>query len=236
MGEMLSEVAAAVRACTLCADRLPLGPRPVLRVSTTARVLIVGQAPGTKVHASGVPWNDPSGERLRAWLGIGPDLFYDEARIAILPMGLCYPGVLPNGGDMNIRSGNPDETNTASWSVAVQDATHNVTGLRLSYQYVAGYGPDGAPGGTTLSVVAMRGDACSGRGPVIATLYTSPVLSHYPFDVCETCYSPPIDVFLPAGSLNLNVSAGMQLGFIFTDNQRNVQLRLPIDATIYWSA
>lgn len=99
MGEMLSEVAAAVRACTLCADRLPLGPRPVLRVSTTARVLIVGQAPGTKVHASGVPWNDPSGERLRAWLGIGPDLFYDEARIAILPMGLCYPGVLPNGGD-----------------------------------------------------------------------------------------------------------------------------------------
>ena len=99
MVETLSEVAAAARACTLCADRLPLGPRPVLRVSTTARLLIVGQAPGTKVHASGVPWNDPSGERLRAWLGIGPDLFYDEARIAILPMGLCYPGVLPNGGD-----------------------------------------------------------------------------------------------------------------------------------------
>ena len=99
MVETLSEVAAAARACTVCADRLPLGPRPVLRVSTTARLLIVGQAPGTKVHASGVPWNDPSGERLRAWLGIGPDLFYDEARIAILPMGLCYPGVLPNGGD-----------------------------------------------------------------------------------------------------------------------------------------
>ncbi len=96
--ETLAQAAAAARACTLCAD-LPLGPRPVLRVSPTARLLIVGQAPGTRVHATGIPWNDPSGDRLREWLGLDRDAFYDESRIAIVPMGLCYPGRLPAGGD-----------------------------------------------------------------------------------------------------------------------------------------
>jgi uracil-DNA glycosylase len=95
----LTAVAAEARACTLCAAHLPLGPRPVFRVSATARLLIVGQAPGTKVHATGIPWNDPSGDRLRLWLGMDKALFYDESRIAIVPMGFCYPGRLPNGGD-----------------------------------------------------------------------------------------------------------------------------------------
>lgn len=95
----LDDVAAEARACTLCAAHLPLGPRPVFRVSATARLLIIGQAPGTKVHATGIPWNDPSGERLRGWLAMDRATFYDEARIAILPMGFCYPGRLPNGGD-----------------------------------------------------------------------------------------------------------------------------------------
>jgi uracil-DNA glycosylase len=95
----LAEAAAAARACTICADRLPLGPRPILRVSTTARLLIIGQAPGTKVHATGIPWNDPSGERLRGWMGLGADAFYDDSRVALLPVGMCYPGVLPKGGD-----------------------------------------------------------------------------------------------------------------------------------------
>lgn len=81
-----------IRACRLCAAHLPLGPRPVLRARASARLLIVGQAPGTRVHASGIPWDDPSGERLRAWLGIDRDAFYDEARVAIVPMGFCYPG------------------------------------------------------------------------------------------------------------------------------------------------
>jgi len=90
---------AEARACTACAAHLPLGPRPVFRLSPTARLLIVGQAPGTKVHESGVPWNDRSGDRLRQWMAIGRDDFYDAARIAILPMGLCYPGRLKNGGD-----------------------------------------------------------------------------------------------------------------------------------------
>ena len=90
---------AEARACTVCADHLPLGPRPVFRVSRTARLLIVGQAPGTRVHATGIPWNDASGDRLRLWLGLDRERFYDGARIAIVPMGLCYPGRLANGGD-----------------------------------------------------------------------------------------------------------------------------------------
>jgi uracil-DNA glycosylase len=81
-----------IRACRLCEAHLPLGPRPVLRASAAARLLIVGQAPGTKVHESGIPWNDASGIRLRHWLGIEREAFYDERRIAIVPMGFCYPG------------------------------------------------------------------------------------------------------------------------------------------------
>jgi uracil-DNA glycosylase len=100
----LDAVAAAARACRRCTD-LPLGPRPVFRVSSTARLLIVGQAPGTKVHATGIPWNDPSGDRLRLWLGMDRDMFYDATRIAIVPTGLCYPGRLPNGGDAPPRAG-----------------------------------------------------------------------------------------------------------------------------------
>jgi len=88
----LETLLAAVRDCRACARHLPLGPRPVLRAGEAARLLIVGQAPGARVHATGIPWDDASGERLRAWLGIDGDTFYDESRIAIIPMGLCYPG------------------------------------------------------------------------------------------------------------------------------------------------
>lgn len=88
----LTDLLAEVRACRHCAAELPLGPNPVLRASDSARLLIVGQAPGTRVHASGIPWDDPSGERLRDWLCVDRDTFYDERRIAIVPMGFCYPG------------------------------------------------------------------------------------------------------------------------------------------------
>jgi uracil-DNA glycosylase len=88
-----------VRACRACADVLPMGPRPVIQMSATARVLIAGQAPGTKVHASGIPFSDPSGERLREWMDVSEDQFYDASAVAILPMGMCYPGRLPAGGD-----------------------------------------------------------------------------------------------------------------------------------------
>lgn len=92
----------AVRDCRACEAHLPLGPRPVLRAGATARILVVGQAPGVRVHTTGIPWGDPSGERLRAWMGVDKDVFYDESRIAIIPMGYCYPG-RGNGGDMPPR-------------------------------------------------------------------------------------------------------------------------------------
>ena len=90
---------AEVRSCRVCAAHLPLGPRPVLRGLPSARLLITSQAPGTKVHETGLSFNDRSGDRLRQWMGIERDLFYDERRVAILPMGLCYPGRDDAGGD-----------------------------------------------------------------------------------------------------------------------------------------
>ena len=92
----------AVRSCRVCEAHLPLGPRPVLQAGTTARILIVGQAPGVRAHTSGVPWDDPSGERLRAWTGLNTSLFYDASKIAIVPMGFCYPG-RGLGGDLPPR-------------------------------------------------------------------------------------------------------------------------------------
>ncbi len=92
----------AVRACTACAAQLPLGPRPVLQAGTGARILVVGQAPGLRVHTTGIPWDDPSGVRLRTWMGIGPETFHDPQRVAILPMGYCYPG-RGRGGDLPPR-------------------------------------------------------------------------------------------------------------------------------------
>ena len=88
----LASLLTEVRACALCAEHLPLGPRPVVQVNSSARILIAGQAPGRKVHETGVPFNDASGDRLREWLGISRDVFYDAKQVAILPMGFCFPG------------------------------------------------------------------------------------------------------------------------------------------------
>lgn len=95
----LDSLLADVRACRACTEVLPLGPRPVIQMSATARVLIASQAPGTKAHTSGIPFSDPSGERLRDWMGVSEDQFYDASAIAIVPMGMCYPGRLAAGGD-----------------------------------------------------------------------------------------------------------------------------------------
>ena len=81
-----------VRACRVCETELPLEPNPILRAKRTARILVVGQAPGTKVHESGIPWNDASGKRLREWMKVDDKIFYDPSKIAIIPMGFCYPG------------------------------------------------------------------------------------------------------------------------------------------------
>jgi uracil-DNA glycosylase len=87
-----------VRQCTVCAAHLPLGPRPIVSLPREARILIVGQAPGTAVHETGVAWDDPSGDHLREWMGISRDVFYESKYIGIMPMGFCYPGK-KKGGD-----------------------------------------------------------------------------------------------------------------------------------------
>jgi len=94
---------AEIRGCTRCAADLPLGPRPVLRGLPSARLLVISQAPGTRVHETGLSFNDRSGDRLRQWLAIDRDSFYDERRVAIMPMGFCYPGRYPQGGDLPPR-------------------------------------------------------------------------------------------------------------------------------------
>ena len=104
----LEGLLADIRACRICVEHpigrpLPHEPRPVVRASVTARILIAGQAPGTRVHASGKPFTDPSGDRLRDWMGVGEAEFYDEARIAIVPMGFCFPGLDAKGGDLPPR-------------------------------------------------------------------------------------------------------------------------------------
>lgn len=87
-----------IKDCTICAEHLRLGPRPVVQFSDKSRILIIGQAPGTKVHKSGIPWDDDSGDRLRDWLGLDKSAFYDPDRVALMPMGFCYPGKA-KGGD-----------------------------------------------------------------------------------------------------------------------------------------
>ncbi len=108
VAETLDDVVRAIRACRHCLETpdgapLPHEPNPVLRVSKTARLCIAGQAPGTRVHASSVPFADPSGVRLRDWLQVSEEEFYDESRIAIVPMGFCFPGLDANGGDLPPR-------------------------------------------------------------------------------------------------------------------------------------
>ena len=93
----LAQLLTGVRACTICAAHLPLGPRPVLQMHASARILVAGQAPGRNVHETGLPFNDASGDRLRAWLGMSRDVFYDARRVAILPMGFCFPGTGKSG-------------------------------------------------------------------------------------------------------------------------------------------
>ena len=125
---------AELRACTACAAHLPLGPRPVVRGLPSARLLITSQAPGTKVHETGLSFNDRSGDRLRDWLGIDRDTFYDGHRIAILPMGMCYPGRNPEGGDLPPR---PECAPT--WHAHVRAAWPNIALTLLVGSYAIDY-------------------------------------------------------------------------------------------------
>ena len=93
----LTKLVKEIRSCTLCTEHLPLGPRPIIQVSSTAKILIVGQAPGSRVHETGIPFDDPSGDRLREWMGIDKEIFYDDKKIALVPMGFCFPGTGKSG-------------------------------------------------------------------------------------------------------------------------------------------
>jgi uracil-DNA glycosylase len=97
MSNELPQLLNDIRNCTHCAAHLPCGPRPIVAASNSASILIVGQAPGIRVHESGVPWDDPSGNRLRDWMGVSKEEFYDDSKIALVPMGFCYPGTGDSG-------------------------------------------------------------------------------------------------------------------------------------------
>ena len=98
----MQKLLAEIRVCEVCKAHLPLGPRPIVAEHKDAKIIIIGQAPGTKVHETGVPWDDPSGRQLRKWLGVSDAVFYDETKIALVPMGFCYPGK-GKGGDLPPR-------------------------------------------------------------------------------------------------------------------------------------
>lgn len=93
----LTKLLTEIRGCRECEAHLPLGPRPILVAHRQAKILIIGQAPGLRVHQSGVPWDDPSGDRLRDWMGISSEDFYDDTKVALVPMGFCYPGTGKTG-------------------------------------------------------------------------------------------------------------------------------------------
>jgi len=122
-----------IRQCTVCIDSLEDGVNPVMAASTSARILIIGQAPGKKVHESGVPWDDPSGDNLRAWLDIDNELFYDETKIALMPMGFCYPGK-GRSGDLP-----PRKECAPLWHAALLKEMKNIKLTLLIGQYAQAY-------------------------------------------------------------------------------------------------
>jgi len=161
MAESLDKLLVDIRACRLCEAHLPLGPRPVLQASATSRLLIVSQAPGRKVHDTGIPFNDVSGERLREWLGIDRDAFYDASRVAIVPMGFCFPGS-GRGGDLPPR---PECAPT--WHPRLLPLLRQVRLTLVIGQY-AQAGVLGVPRGTRLTdtVQAWRDHLAQGRLPL----------------------------------------------------------------------
>jgi len=143
---LLSEVAR----CRICAADLPLGPNPVLQCSASAKILIAGQAPGSRVHASGVPFDDASGERLRDWMGISRQVFYDAGRIAILPMGFCYPGS-GKSGDLP-----PRPECAAQWRAALLEHMQQIELTLVLGQYAQRYHLQAGTGSLTELVRSWR--------------------------------------------------------------------------------
>ena len=156
----LHTLLADIRACRVCADAMPHEPRPVIQAHPDARILLVGQAPGTRVHASGKPFTDPSGDRLREWMQIDEADFYDPSKLAIVPMGFCFPGLDDRGGDLP-----PRRECAPLWQERVREALPDIRLTLLVGQYAqrfwlgsqahktltetvrhaAGFGPDFLP-------------------------------------------------------------------------------------------
>lgn len=138
--DKLDELTEQIRACRVCRDNpefggpLPHEPRPVLQVHTNSRICVVGQAPGTKVHVSGRPFTDPSGDRLRDWMGVTNEEFYDSGRIAIIPMGFCFPGLDAKGGDLP-----PRKECAPLWRARLMEALGDVALLLVIGQYAHAY-------------------------------------------------------------------------------------------------
>jgi len=185
----------------------------------------------THLRMSVLPWTAPP--------PCGNRISYNGSASAVLPGNAA--GILPqgdasivaNGPDQNLRSGDPGQVSLTAWEATLVDASHAVSGLSFAFQYVAGYGGDGAPGAAVMELVALKAGPCDAAGTVIASLYKSAELSHFPFDGCNTCYSPPQNVSLTG--LNLDVTTGIVLGLRITNNQRNVQIKLPLPITVEWA-
>ena len=133
MSKSLDKLVKEIKACNLCTNHLPLGPRPVIQVGSLARILIVGQAPGRRVHETGIPLNDPSGERLRLWMGINKEEFYDKDKVALVPMGFCFPGT-GKSGDLPPR---PECADT--WREKLLEQLPNIELTIVIGQYAQGW-------------------------------------------------------------------------------------------------
>jgi len=139
-----------VRSCTICEAHLPLGPRPILQLHPQARILVAGQAPGRKVHDSGIPFADASGDRLREWLGLSPEVFYDPKQVAILPMGFCFPGTGRTGDHP------PRPECAPEWRARLLSHLTNLQLTLVIGQYAQAYHLPDAEGSVTSTVQAWR--------------------------------------------------------------------------------
>lgn len=147
MTASIARVLTEARQCTICAAHLPHGPRPVLQAGRASRIVIIGQAPGSRVHESGVPWQDQSGDRLREWTGLDKAAFYDPSRIALVPMGFCYPGAA-DGADLP-----PRPECAPHWHVRLLPLLSNVTLTLLVGIHAQGYYLDGVGRATMTDTV-----------------------------------------------------------------------------------
>ncbi|MGY3685315.1 uracil-DNA glycosylase family protein [Vibrio coralliilyticus] len=147
---MLEDLLQQIRQCRLCEPDLPLGANPIIQASKEAKLLIIGQAPGTRVHKTSIPWNDPSGDRLRQWLELDRTAFYDASKIAIMPMGLCYPGK-GKSGDLP-----PRKECAPQWHSKVLEQLPNIGMTLLIGQYAQNYYLQDKPKTLTETVRAWQ--------------------------------------------------------------------------------